>query len=87
MHIAVQRVAADAHDFDRACRQDVAITGIHAERDSLPDRILIGKSCCGETLVDDGDFRRRHGVVDAECSSGNNRDAERVEEVNADGIK
>src|SRR5258708_37571489 len=28
---------------------------------SLPDRILIGKSCCGETLVDDRDFRRRRG--------------------------
>ena len=86
MQIAVQRVAADADDLDRACRQDVAIAGVHADRDSLADRILIRKSCRGETLVDDGDFRRRRGVVDAECSSGHDRDAERLEEVNADGI-
>src|SRR5205807_10533710 len=65
---------------------DVARAGMHAERDSLADRILTWKSYCSEPRVDNANVRRRHGVADPECASGHERDAEHLEEVNPDGI-
>ena len=63
MQIAVQRIAADADDLERSSGEDVAVAGVHTDRNEPADRILVRKARRGQTLIDDSDFRRRGGVV------------------------
>ena len=79
MQIAVQRVPTDADDLDRVCRQDIAVTGVRADRDSLPDRILMWPIVFGEFPIHDDDELVGNVVGLIEIASVNQRNADGFE--------
>jgi len=84
----IARVRADADDLDPACRQFGAmpIHVVDAGREALPDRILIGEAAPGQALVDNSHRGRAGRVLLAKRAAGDDGNAERVKEVDADGV-